>query len=93
MTCWRRAIRRSSPPAEGTSCGSRVRLQTGPLYRHLARLLDDGLVAEVDGSGEDADDRRRTYALTPFGREVLALEGERLAAIVARGRALGVIRG
>ncbi|NNM33036.1 MAG: PadR family transcriptional regulator [Gemmatimonadetes bacterium] len=73
----------------------RVRLETGPLYRHLRRLLRDGLVAEVDPpSGEDSDDtRRRYYAVTGLGRQVLAAEGERLAAAVDRARALRIISG
>ena len=74
---------------------SGVNLETGPLYRHLKRLLDDGLVAEADApdEGADRDERRRYYAVTPLGREVLALEGRRLSDVVARGRALGFISG
>ena len=30
----------------------RVQLETGPLYRHLRRLLDEGLVAEVDAPAQ-----------------------------------------
>ncbi|GMV22594.1 MAG: PadR family transcriptional regulator [Vicinamibacterales bacterium] len=57
-------------------------LRTGTLYRSLARLLEDGLIEELDG-----DDRRRFYRLTTHGREVAALEAERLAGQVAAARA------
>lgn len=71
----------------------RVELETGPLYRRMKRLLDDGLVAETDEPDhvEDGDERRRYYTLTALGREVLALEAHRLAGLVARQRALGLI--
>ena len=68
--------------------GGRIRLETGPLYRHLKRLLDDGLVGEVEGD-EDDDERRRYYALTDLGRAVVHAEGRRLAALVERVRSLG----
>jgi DNA-binding PadR family transcriptional regulator len=73
--------------------GGRVNLETGPLYRHLKRLLDDGLVEETQGSeeGENSDKRRRYYGLTELGRAVLAAEGRRLAATVKYAQALGVI--
>jgi hypothetical protein len=37
--------------------GGRIDLQTGTFYRHLRRLLDDGLVAER-GAGPAGDDPR-----------------------------------
>lgn len=70
-----------------------IRLDTGPLYRHLRRLLEQGLVVEVDRpvEGEDDDERRRYYALAPLGREVMEFEGRRLSALLDRGRALGFL--
>lgn len=72
----------------------RIRLETGPLYRHMKRLLEDGLVEEAEdpSPNEGGDDRRRYYALTPQGRAVISLEGERMADLVAHQRALGLIR-
>jgi DNA-binding PadR family transcriptional regulator len=62
-----------------------VRLEIGSLYRLLARLLADGLLAM-----DDAEGRRRNYKLTPFGRRVLKAEAQRLAGLVdlIRGRKL-----
>jgi DNA-binding PadR family transcriptional regulator len=72
----------------------RVRLDTGPLYRRMKRLLEDGLVEETGSpeEGEEADDRRRYYTLTALGRAALTLEANRLAELVARQRALGLTR-
>lgn len=61
-------------------------LRTGTLYRSLARLLDDGLIEEVAGH-DSTDERRRYYGITGHGREVAALEAERLAGQVAAARA------
>ena len=72
----------------------RVSLETGPLYRHLKRLSDDGLVEDADPPPEDAgaDRRRKYYRLTPLGRRVLAAETARLAELVEAGRRLDLIR-
>ena len=74
--------------------GGGVQLETGPLYRHLKRLLEDGLAVEVEApAGEaDGDERRRYYTLSALGRQVVAMEGARLSALVERGRRLGVIQ-
>ena len=76
-----------------TQSGGQLRLETGPLYRHLRRLLDDTLVEETGGDGEDenSDKRRRYYGLTELGRRVLAAEGQRLAHAVDHARSLGAI--
>lgn len=63
-------------------------MRPGSLYRALARLLEDGLVAESDaGGGADDDERRRYYALTALGRRVAKAEAARLAAAVEAARA------
>lgn len=69
-----------------------VRLATGPMYRHLKRLLEEGLIEESDrrpGPDED-DERRRYYRLTRLGEEVVALEAERMATLVEATRNLGL---
>jgi DNA-binding PadR family transcriptional regulator len=63
--------------------GRKGQLQPGALYRLLKQLLDRGLVDEVNPPrGEDGDARRRFYRITPFGRDVVRAEGERLAAVL-----------
>jgi PadR family transcriptional regulator len=61
-----------------------VPLRTGSFYRHLARLIDAGLVGESAGRPPDDDPRRGTYyRLTARGQRVLTAERRRLAALVA----------
>jgi DNA-binding PadR family transcriptional regulator len=69
--------------------GGTVPLRTGSFYRHLSRLIDAGLVAEVSGRPADDDPRRGAYYhATPRGLRVLARERARLAALVAAVDAL-----
>jgi DNA-binding PadR family transcriptional regulator len=64
-------------------------LRPGSLYRALNRLLEDGLVQELDERPDPAvdDERRRYYRLTPLGRRVAAAEAARLEAQVRSARA------
>lgn len=72
----------------------RTRLRTGPLYRHLSRLLDTGLVAEAEERPPDDDPRRGTYyRLTPLGRQVVRAEAIRQANLVSRTHRLGLMAG
>ncbi len=64
----------------------RVQLSTSTLYEALARLLDQGLIARVEGPAA-ADDQnpgrpRKVYRLTPSGRRVLNAEVARLQGLV-----------
>ncbi len=70
--------------------GGGRRLSTGPLYRHLQRLLDDGLIEESDRRPDpDRDDeRRRYYRLTRLGHRVLDAEAARMAGLVEATRQL-----
>jgi len=67
-----------------------VVLHPGTLYRALGRLLDQGLIEELDDRpGVDNDDeRRRYYRLTPLGQAVARAEVERLASQVSAARRL-----
>lgn len=70
----------------------RVRMETGPLYRHLKRLLDDGLVEEATERPPDDDSRRGAYyRLTRLGQKVVAAEGARLADVVSLTEGLGLL--
>lgn len=64
----------------------REKLRTGTVYAALARLRDDGLVAEADVA-DDGDERRKYYEVTPLGLEVTRLEAERLEELLALARA------
>ena len=62
-----------------------VRLSTGTLYGIIKRLLSDGLIREGTTRGDDAA-RRRSYDLTPFGRDVARAEAARLEHTLAIAR-------
>ena len=72
------------------------RLLPGNFYRILRAMLDDDLIAEqtptrstrsraAEETGANAE-RRRYYALTPFGRRVARAEAERLEHLVSESR-------
>jgi DNA-binding PadR family transcriptional regulator len=65
-----------------------VILQTGALYRMLRRLLHDTFIEECSRPDTDSseDERRRYYALTPFGRQVLDAEVARMSRLVRAAR-------
>lgn len=73
--------------------GGRIQLHAGTLYRALARLLDGGLIEELDERpAPDVDDeRRRYYRLSPFGAAVARAEATRLEAQLAAARARRVL--
>jgi DNA-binding PadR family transcriptional regulator len=66
-------------------------LRTGTLYVLLRRLLNERLITESsDRPGpEEDDERRRYYALTDLGRQVLEAESRRLAAVVSIAKKKG----
>lgn len=56
----------------------RTKMRTGTLYGALERLLEQQLIAVHEEEVVDGR-RRRSYALAPRGREVLAAEAARIA--------------
>jgi DNA-binding PadR family transcriptional regulator len=72
----------------------KVELGTGTLYGIVKRLLADGLAEESSrrGPAHSDDPRRRYYKLTPFGRQVVAAETDRLEAMVASARSTRMLR-
>jgi len=74
--------------------GGELRLSAGTLYRSLARMVEQGLLAEVARRRAIHDDeRRRYYRLTPFGTAVARAEMRRLARLVRLARARGLTPG
>lgn len=68
---------------------SQLRIGPGTLYRTLQRLAGDGLIEEVEASGdEDGDlERRRAYQLTGLGLDAARDEMRRLEILVRLGKA------
>jgi len=59
-----------------------IPLGTGSLYRHLSKLMQAGLVAEVPASSPSDPRRGVSYRITPRGRRALGAERDRLAALL-----------
>ena len=73
--------------------GGAVKLGPGTLYWAIKRLVDTDLLKEVPAPSRDVEDeRRRYYALTAFGRDVLKREVEILADIVGYAESQKLIR-
>ena len=68
-----------------TRSSGRLDPTTGALYQALRRLTDDGLISPAEAP-EDADPRRKYFALTREGRRAAAKEAERLDALVRTAR-------
>ncbi len=75
--------------------GGRIELDPGGLYRMIARLEEREWAEPVAPPSDEADARRKYYALTPQGAAVLSAEARRLwdlahepdvTALVRRGR-------
>ncbi|MDI4648963.1 PadR family transcriptional regulator [Cohnella hashimotonis] len=65
--------------------GGRLKLGAGTLYTALNTLQGKGLIEPHPGA-EGADARRKVYAITGVGREVLAAEVGRLEELLVVGR-------
>ena len=71
--------------------GGCIRLETGPFYRHLRKLMDGNLVQESDDRPLDDDSRRGAYyRLTPLGRRVAEAESRRLRVLLSLSEELGM---
>jgi DNA-binding PadR family transcriptional regulator len=66
----------------------KMRVGPGTLYGSIKRMLNDGLIEELDERPDpDLDDeRRRYYRLSDFGRRVAIAEAERLDKLVKSAR-------
>ena len=67
--------------------GGELRLSAGTLYRSIARMVEQGLIAEVTKRPAVRDDeRRRYYRITEFGLSVARAEARRLEGMVRAAR-------
>ena len=66
----------------------KVRLGPGTLYGSIKRMLNDGLIEELDERPDPEldDERRRYYRLTNLGHRVAVAEAERLERLVKSAR-------
>ena len=62
-----------------------MKLWPGMLYRNLSRLVEDGLVVEVDApaGAESGGGRPRFYRITPLGRRACAADATKVIATSA----------
>jgi DNA-binding PadR family transcriptional regulator len=72
--------------------GGAFRLNPGTLYTTIRRLLEQGLLEELDErpDPEEDDERRRYYRLTAFGRAVARAETARLDRLVTLAKRAGL---
>ena len=71
-----------------------LKLNPGTLYTTIRRLLEQGLVIELDErpDPEEDDERRRYYRLTGMGREVAKAEAARIQQTLAFARQAGLVQ-
>ena len=69
-----------------------LKLSPGTLYGSIKRMLEDGLIVEVDArpSRTDDDERRRYYRITQSGRDIAQAEADRLTVLLRQARAVGL---
>ena len=72
--------------------GGSVKLSAGTLYRSIQRMLEDGLLVEIDErpDPEEDDERRRYYRITPFGQACARAEMRRMSELVHFARLRGL---
>jgi DNA-binding PadR family transcriptional regulator len=66
-----------------------LRLGPGTLYGSIKKMLTDGLIEELHD--QPADEVRRYYRITRFGRKVAAAECARLTKLLRHARASGLV--
>jgi DNA-binding PadR family transcriptional regulator len=72
--------------------GGKLRMSPGTLYGSIKRMLEDGLIEELEErpDPEHDDTRRRYYRITAFGRRVAIAESARLSQLLNQARATGL---
>jgi DNA-binding PadR family transcriptional regulator len=73
--------------------GGELKLSAGTLYRSIQRMLEQGLLVEVQErpAPELDDERRRYYRITPFGEAVARAEARRLTELLRMAKASGFV--
>lgn len=72
-----------------------LKLSPGTLYGSISRMLDQGLIVELNHRErpDQDDERRRYYRITPFGRSVAKAEATRLTTLLRQARTVGLTSG
>ncbi|HZE88829.1 MAG TPA: PadR family transcriptional regulator [Verrucomicrobiae bacterium] len=70
-----------------------LRLSPGTLYGSIKRMLEEGLIEELDErpDPENDDERRRYYRITARGRRAARDESARLTELLRQARATGLV--
>lgn len=70
----------------------KLKLSPGTLYGSIKKMLQDGLIQELEErpDPEHDDVRRRYYRITRFGRDVARAEWSRLDKLLGQARATGL---
>lgn len=68
-----------------------VRLSPSSLYSAIRRLLEQGLIEELEERPDKDDERRRYYRLTKLGKAVALAEARRMERLLESARAVGLI--
>jgi DNA-binding PadR family transcriptional regulator len=78
-----------------TRTSGKVQLSAGTLYSSIRRMLEQGLIEELNESPDptSTDERRRYYRITRFGKRVAKAEVERLNSLLEQARASGLVPG
>ncbi|HUE01821.1 MAG TPA: helix-turn-helix transcriptional regulator [Bryobacteraceae bacterium] len=73
--------------------GGQLVLRPSSLYSAIHRMMEDGLIEELDErpDPENDDERRRYYRISTFGRKVAIAEARRLERLLADARAAGLV--
>ncbi len=68
-------------------------LDVGTLYRALARMVDQGLIAtsERRAAADAGDERRNYYRVLPRGLKAARIEALRVAALAREARSCGLL--
>nr|WP_270885149.1 PadR family transcriptional regulator [Paenibacillus aestuarii] len=68
----------------------RVKIGAGTLYTALNNLMKKGLI--IPSNEVETDSRRKTYSITPLGKQVVMAEMERMEELLCNGRKITQFR-